>query len=314
MSLEYLLHQMSNPSTLSWRTETYDIALARQLVEADRTAFIAKLVETARQGDTRAILTLAHMGATEALPDLEADAKSTKAWAGTARRALVVMGYGPDVLDKIAHDAVHSPVMLARAAAVLDLTKVGGPMSIVALQEALEDEDDKVRTLAWKGLMEALGLARCLQSPDGQAELTTEVEVLSVLLVSNLRPLVKLGADGVRQIVRRLGSGATPNELGVAWRPRTSEELFDRLREALFEPEQEFPVDELAQMTGAPRMLAEAMIALRLEHRDHRVPQALIDLDAAWLVPALEELATSPALDAELRDKVSRAASDLRAS
>lgn len=70
MSLALLLHQLSDPSDLSWKDETYDLANARGLSADEHATYVAKLLENARQGDTRAILTLGHLNATEALPDL----------------------------------------------------------------------------------------------------------------------------------------------------------------------------------------------------------------------------------------------------
>jgi hypothetical protein len=91
MSLEQLLHQISDPSELSWKDETYDLALASGLSVTDRATFVAKLIEQAKQGDTRAILTLGNMNAVEALPALQTAAKSQDPWASTARRALAAV-------------------------------------------------------------------------------------------------------------------------------------------------------------------------------------------------------------------------------
>src|SRR4051812_36595054 len=184
MSLELFLQQMSDPSTLSWKDETYDLSLARDITGAERTTLIAQLSEQARQGDTRAILTLGHLDAQESLPMLRAAATGNDPWAGTARRALVLLGKGNEVIDQIADDAVASPAKMARVAAIMDLGKLGGPKSLAALQKALVEEDSEVRLIAWDALIETLGLTKRLQSPEGIRELTTEVEVMRVLLGS----------------------------------------------------------------------------------------------------------------------------------
>ena len=54
------------------------------------------------------------------------------------------------------------------------------------------------------------------------------------------------------------------------------------------------------------------MIVRRLEDGDARVPDALVKLDAAWTVPALEELANSPATPSELRAALAEAARELK--
>jgi len=314
MSLEQLLHQISDPSELSWKDETYDLALALGLSATDRATFVTKLIAQAQQGDTRAILTLGNMNAVEALPALQTAAKSQDPWASTARRALVLLGKGAEVLAEIAHDAVHSPTKMGRVAAVMDLPKIGGAVALAALQEALVDEDGDVRLIAWDALIEALGLTRRIQNPSGARELTTEVEVMRVLLGSDNSALVKLGASRMREIARRLAAGATPQQLGIAWRPKPSAEVFDRLRAALFDPDVAFPLDEIAVLTGTGRQLAETMILLRLEEGDQRVPDAMIKLDAAWTAPALAEFAQSTTLSSELRDKLVHAARELATS
>jgi hypothetical protein len=312
--LDLLIQQLADPSDLSWKEETYDLALARGLSPSDRSTYVAKLIDNARQGDTHAILTLGHLRATEALPVLQADGRSSEPWAATARRALVLLGKGAEVLAEIARDAVHGKAKMGRVAAVMDLAKIGGPVAIEALQQALVDEDSDVRVLAWDALVEALGLTKRIQNPDGKRELTTEVEVMRVLLGSDISALVKLGASGMREIARRLAAGATAQQLGLAWRPKTAQELFDKLRQALFDTDQVFPLDEIATLTGPSRQLAETMIVLRLEDWDERVPEALVQLDAAWTAPALAELAASPSAPVELQPKLADAARSLATS
>jgi len=308
MSLEQLLQQLSDPSELSWKDETYDLAIAVGLSVTDRAAFVTKLIEEANQGDTRAILTLGHVNAVEALPELQRAAKSQDPWAPTARRALVLLGKGADVLAEIAHDAVHSPAKMGRVAAVIDLAQIGGPVAIAALEQALLDDDSDVRVLAWDSLVDALGLTKRIQNPEGVRQLTTEIEVMRVLLGSEMTALVKLGASGMRETSRRLAAGATAQQLGIAWRPKQFEDVFDNLRRAMFEPGQVFPVAEIAALKGPARQLAETMIVRRLEEWDARAPAALVKLDAAWTAPALQDLANSSATPPELRAELADAA------
>jgi len=68
MSLERLLAQLAGPSELSLKDETYDLALADNLAAPERLSFVAALSAQAREGDTRAILTLGRTKATEAIP------------------------------------------------------------------------------------------------------------------------------------------------------------------------------------------------------------------------------------------------------
>ncbi len=138
-----------------------------------------------------------------------------------------------------------------------------------------------------------------------------EVEVMRVLLGSEMPALVKLGAAGRREIAPRLGTGATPQQLGIAWRPKPSEAVFDKLRGALVDTDQAFPIDDITPLTGVSRQVAETMIVRCREEYDDRVPDALLALDAAWTAPALEELANYVQTPPDLRAKLADAARQL---
>jgi hypothetical protein len=304
--LDELLRQVAGQSELRWNEETYDLALAGCLAGAERDTFIAALSGNARIGDTRAILTLGHLPAVEALPLLREAAGGADPWAPTARRALVLLGHGAEVIEAIAADAVHANAKMARVAAVLDLPRVGGPVAVAALEQALADDDYAVRTLAWSGLVEALDLDRHLRNADGHRDASTELERLDVLLCSDLAAFVRMGIDGMRDVLRRLRAGATPRSLGIGWTPDPEPAVFGTLRPALFDTDVDFPVAEIDRLTGVNRRWAETMIALRLEEQDPRVPAALARLGAAWTVPALTEVADSPATPPDLRDQCTR--------
>lgn len=314
MSLERLLQTLADPSGVSWKDETYDLLDAKSLSPSDRAVYVAKLTEHAEGGDTRAIMTLGHLQATEALPALEAAAKSSDAWAPTARRALVLLGKGASVLPQIADDAVHAKSTMQRIAAMLDLGKLGGPVAIKALQQAILDPDNIARGIACDSLVEALGLTKQIQPPDGGKELTTNIEVLQVMLTSEIPALVKIGASRIHDLVRRLGAGEAPDQLGLTWRPRTDEDVFENIRESLFDADVPYKIDEISTLKGPRRLLAEIMLVLRIPHDDERVPEALVKLGAAWTAPVLEELAASPALSSELQKKLADAAHKLASS
>jgi hypothetical protein len=313
-SLDLLLKQMDDPSTLSWKDETYDLALAGTVTGADRQTFIARLMAAAKQGDARAVLTLGHVSAVEAVPDLLALGKTQQPLAATARRALVLLGRGGDVAKEIANDALRAPSHMMRVAAVLDLPKIGGALAIDTLQVALADEDATVRRFAWDGLVQLFDLAPHIQNSEGKRELTTELELLKVLLSSDIAAFVRMGVDGMRKLVKQLAAGATPSSLGILWAPNPAPEAFDRIRMALFDPDEAFPVDDIARLTGVIRRWAEFMIAVRLQDQDARVPDVMARLQADWTVPALEEVAQYPATPPELRDSLVKAIKTLQAS
>jgi hypothetical protein len=311
-ALDQLLHQISNQAELAWNEETYDLALASGLSGADRSTFVTKLIEAARVGDTHAILTLGNLHANEALPMLRVAAKSKDPWAPTARRALVLLGHGAEVVQEVAADAVHAAAKMARVAAVMDLPKIGGATAIAALEQALADQEYEVRMLAWDGLVEAFDLGRLIQNPEGRRELATQVELLRVLLASDIAAFVRMGIDEMRALTKQLRAGAMPQSLGIAWVANPAPDLFGRLRLALFDLDAKYPVDEIAQLTGFARRLAETMIALRMLD-DPRVPDALVQLTASWTTPALEEVARSTTISPELREKLTQSTRALRA-
>lgn len=139
--LDQLLHQMSDQSGLAWNEETYDLALASGLSDADRSTYVTKLIETARQGDTHAILTLGNLQAVEALSVLQAAAKSKDPWAPTARRALVLLGHGAEVVDEMR--AITTPLAAGADPASLGLAWIPDPAPDVSnrILQAIVDPD-----------------------------------------------------------------------------------------------------------------------------------------------------------------------------
>lgn len=313
-SLDLLLKQIDDPSELSWKEETYDLALAAGLNAQERTTFVSRLIDAARVGDSRAVLTLGHIGAAETLPALLPLAKAKDPLALTARRAVVLLGHGDEVIDEIAHDAVHSSAKMARVAAVMDLAKVGGPKALDALEQALGDSEYEVRELAWQGLVALFGLDPLLRSPEGKRELMTHFELLSVWLGSQLAALQKLGRDGLHELTAKLRAGASPASLGIKWLANPAPDTFQKIRLALFDSDAPYPVDEIKKLSGSPRQWAETMILLRLEHGDARVPDAMVSLGAEWTVPVLDEVAKSPSTASDLSSALKESIRALQAS
>lgn len=311
-SLDLLLAQIDDPSALSWKDETYDLALARDVTGEDRDTLLSRLIDVARADDQRAVLTLGYIGAVETLPALLALGMANHPMAATARRAVVLLGRGNDVIELIAHDAVHSPRKMERVAAVMDLAKLGGDQAIDALEQALGDDEHVVRELAWQGIVTVFELDPLLRGPDGKRGLTTYAELLSVWMGSDLAALRHMGIAGMRELVRELRGGATP--ASVRWVANPAPETFQAIRLALFDTDAAYPIDEIKPLTGSPRQWAETMILLRLEAQDERVPAAMVRLGATWSVPALDEVARAASTPASLRDALTEAIHALRAS
>jgi hypothetical protein len=158
--LDELLRELVDPSNLEWRAEAYSVERASSLNTADRATYVAKLMEKAERGDKRAVLSLGYLPALEAVPTLLAASKNNVAWALTARRALVLLGSGYEVIDAIVHDALHAHSTMDRVAAMMDLKKLGGSQAMKAFDQGLNDSDATVRMLSWEGLVSSYDLER----------------------------------------------------------------------------------------------------------------------------------------------------------
>jgi len=314
--LDDLLKQVAEQSGLAWNDETYDLALARTLSGGDRAAYVATLMSNARQGDARSLLTLGHLQAEDALPQLRADGDSDKPWAPVARRALTILGHGDEVVFKIAQDAALGGDKMARLAAVKDLVTIGGPVALASLDQALADPDYVVRATAWDGLIALLDLERWIVGPDGKRQKTTHLELMGDFLLSELNAFVTMAVDETRAITRKLAAGIDPATLDLEWIPDPDPDLSSRILAAIVDPEVAFPIDDIAKLSGVPRRWAEAAIALRVEQRpiDLRIPDELARLFATWTVPALEEAAAKVGTSHEARTRIELAVSTLRAS
>ena len=312
--LDELLTQVADQADLAWNDETYDLALARSLSVDDRATYVVALMSNARQGDARAILTLGHLQAEAALPQLRTDGNSDKPWALVARRALTILGHGDEVVDRIAQDAARGDTKMARLAAVKDLITIGGPVALASLDQALADPEYVVRATAWDGLIARLDLERWLVGPDGKRQKTTHLELMHDFLLCELNAVVAMGAHETRAITRAVAAGIDPATLDLAWIPDPDPDLSNRILAAIVDPEVGFPIDDIAKLSGVPRRWAEAALALRLEQTplDLRLPDALARLVATWTVPALEEVAAKAATSPEARTRIELAITTLQ--
>jgi hypothetical protein len=314
-ALDELIRELSDPSALAWNAETYDLAGASILSPDDRAIYVKQLMEKAEQGDTRAILTLGHIKATEAIPMLKAAEQSRVPWALTVRRALVLLGQGAEYVNTIANDALHAESKMDRVAAILDLSKVGGITGIMTMQQALSDADSAVRTIAWRELVKALDLEQHMVNPaSGVLEKGSYLELLRDYLSSEVSAFVKMASDEIRAIVRRLAGGESPEDVGINYVGDPAPHVSDRIIEAIVDSDVGYPVEEIAKLSGMARRWSEAALALRAEEKDARVPAALARLRAFWTLPVLEELAQSETMPSAYRQQLANAVSELKSA
>lgn len=312
--LDALLSQLDDPSGLAWNEETYDLARARHLDARERAAYVERLLEHAEKGDRRAILTLGELDAAEAIAPLLKLSGAQGAAASFARRALVRLGRGQEVVSEIAGDALRGPSPTVRAAAVINLGRIGGAAAFAALDAALDDPDAVVRQLAYEGLVRLFGLERYTLGPRGTRELRTPLERMKLLIGSDLAALKQIGATELRDALQRLRSGATPDQAGLVWHETMPAPLRHGLGPALFDDTVALPVDDLLKVDGPDRRWAEALIAIALEREDPRAPDALARLAATWTLPALDAAATRATPGEPFHDAVEAARRTLRAA
>jgi hypothetical protein len=286
--LDALFAQLDDPSDIAWNEETYDLARARSLDATERDAYVARLVKHIDEGDTRAMLTLAELNATQAIDPLLRISAAQGPVSAMARRALVQLGRGQDVVGDVANDAMRGASRTVRAAAVINLGRIGGATALGALDACLEDSDAIVRQLACDNLVQAFGLHKYTLNQSGERELRTPLERMKLLLGSDLSALVKIGADELRGAIQKLQSGQTPEQAGLGWSETMPAALRAAIAPALVDDTVPLPVDELAKVTGPDRKWAEALIAIALQRQDPRAPEALAKLGATWTLPALD--------------------------
>ena len=311
--LQTLLAELHDPSNLSWKDETYSIERAADLDAAERELYIRRLIELAQHGDEKAMLSLGALKVTEAIDPLLRISQAQAERASYARRALVWLGRGQDVIADVAHDATSSQQMSVRAAAVLNLGQLGGPIATQALDACLDDVDSTVRSMAADALIELFHLQKYSLGADGTRELRTPLQRMTLLLHSAIEPLREVGKRELRAVIAALTAGATPESAGLTWSATMPESLRMQIPMALGDVEVPLPIDELSKVDGADRKWIEALLAAGMVREDARLPAALARLDARWTLPALDAVAAT-AEPGEFRDAVEAARRSLASS
>lgn len=285
--LTRLLDQIRGSSDVAPTEDAYDLSLARSLSSCERDLLIDELVKQGRAGDPRALMTLGYIDAKRAIPDLLALAGQRDRLSFWARRALVELGRGADVFDGLAHDAQRGS-SLQRVSAYRDLARLGGPDALSVIAQGLSDADALVRSQAFESLVSALGVTEYMQSPSGETEFNSPLKRIDLLVSSELTPLSAVGARQMQEIVARLTAGSSAQAAGIVYQQTAPPDFGERVAAALRDDQAPIPVDDIRRATGHDRAWAEAFLAVALERKQPRVVEALVDLGAAWTLPAME--------------------------
>src|SRR5690606_22113588 len=135
------------------RQDTYDLEHLPALTPAERALAEDALLHRARRDhDRRAILSLAALGVSRAIPVLEAIA-ADPASPGATWANLALDRLGADTTGRIARDALFATSFIARFAAVHALRDHPRPLAIDALLASLHDPVPTLRSEAYASLL-----------------------------------------------------------------------------------------------------------------------------------------------------------------
>ncbi len=275
------------------REETYPLHLWKQLTAAQQRVVQERLRLRARDlGDTRAIATLAAVGAGEALADLRALASGQGSVAAAARRAVLQLEPSASAVADVAED-LHKGTEFQRFAAARDLGQLPGTAALHALLGGLSDPDALVRMETLEQLARRFGAWDQTLGADGETAVQAPLSRLNLLISCELPALHQLAADEMTELCQELAAGSTGAELGLPYRPGPDTGGREALVDALGDPELPMPTAQLSQMNGHDRAWAEALLAAQLqpEIADPRAAAALAELGATWTLAALQQAA-----------------------
>jgi len=295
------------------RQDTYDLEHLTTLTPTERTVAEDALLYRARcDHDRRAILSLAALRVSRAIPVLEAIARDPESpGASWANLALEQLGVGR--VAHIARDALSASPFIARFAAVHALRNHSAPVAIGALLDSLDDPIPALRSEAYAALLDALGLMPFARTPEGQPEFNAPLERIHLLIASALESLARRGAAEARSIVRGLAEGRSPQQLDLVYRRTEPSDFGDALAAALLDMDTPIPVERVRAATGHDRAWAETFLVAQLAVSRPRVPAAIADIGLTWALGALREaghvLVEGDAYANELETAIARLAS-----
>ncbi len=268
-------------------SDSHDVSALAALPDLERQVAHNALIARARHGDARAIISVGHLGLSDAVPYLRLLTTHPSRWVRfSVHRAMAMLGFAEGVRPLI-DDASHG-IMIERFAAAMDLTHVPGEEALAALLAGLEDVDYLVRARAMQSLTIRFGIDDLRRDREGQTLPESPLETLELLLTNELAPLWQYAAWQARTIFQALNEGVDPDALCLRYLRVAPEGFRDSIADNFFEPEAPFDVTPILAAWGADRRWAEAFLGAQLAQRPVRAVQAIVTLGADWLGGALE--------------------------
>jgi hypothetical protein len=267
--------------------DRYDLSSWQEFSAEEKQIATDALVKAANAGNARALMTLGEIGDKRYIETVRNQTQNKDEWVrSSANRALLKLEGSPDGL--IADISRGS--MLSRFAAVMDLSSAPGEEVYDALMDALGDPDPMVRSKTMDSLVERFGLLPLTKNEEGRTILETPLMMINSLLMADLDPLWKMGNQEARQVFNSLRAGATAESLGLKYIQNGPDGFRAIVRDAFFDDEKPFDTRLIQGVSGHDRRWAEIFLALQLQPhiRSPRAVEALVELEADWVVPALE--------------------------
>ncbi len=285
------LEAKPDPRNLAWDTvavEALDPA-ERQLAED------ALIDRAARLGDLRAIKSLGLLAVKRAAPMLEGLAQSGHgAVRNSAARALGIITGDQATIGSLVDSAGGE----VDAFTAWDLKSMSGDEAFRGLLVALHSADLPARMHALDGLAARCGV-EALRQPD-QAPLGR----YEMLLGSGLKALYLPAARALADIFAQLKAGVSPEVLGLPYVASADAALADAYFVSCGTTGKPYADDLIAQMGEHDRAWALALVVARLQDRDLRSLDTILQQQLSWSVPVLEEALAMPKAEPRLRARI----------
>ena len=269
------LEAKPDPRSLAWDTSTLE-----SLSPSERILAEDALIERAlHKGDLRAIKSLGKMGATRALDALETLRDSPSPMIqNAAMRALALLNGDQDLVAEL----VESLGGQVDAFSAWDLKSMSGPEAFKGLLVALQSSDLPARIHALDGLCEKSEVAHL------RVELQTPIGRYQLLLGARYSALYLPAAHALADIFVQLQSGVSAEMLDLVYAPSADPNIVEAFWESCGFTGKPYETSYLSAMGAHDLAWAHALIVARVEEKDERSLDAIIEHELTWSIPVLE--------------------------